>query len=394
MTNLNKHGKLFIGENLWVLKIILSLTAVILNVVYCVPVMSALSEYDFSFIPDETPLIMNYDSPSKDNESGNTTAEKSTLSDTDNSATEETTEKMQSETEESTVTEYVYETPEDIKTLESNYLAAFKSVEPAGSVEEVFFRTSGATNTVQGIAIRNATATKSPDFEALLNAGPKLSISDYGEPTVLIFHTHTTESYLLSDNGVFYEDYETRSTDSARNMIRIGNEICKVLESNGIGYIHDTNIYDESYEGAYARSRVTVEKYLEEYPSICIVLDIHRDAIYYSDTSHGKPTAEIEGKKAAQIMIITGAEEGYITDFPYWEDNLRFALCLQKTAEDKYPGLMKPVYFCQRKYNMDTCGCSLLLEIGTDANTLDEAMYSGYLMGQILTDIIKTYCEE
>ena len=381
---MNNHKKIALRENLWILKIILSVGAVILTAVYCVPVMKALTQYDFSFISDDSLLLMNHTSLSQEEQMDFTVTENTTAV---IPVTKETEEAQTSE-EETSKTAYVYKTPEDIKALEGEYLAAFKSTEPAGSVEEVFFRTSGATDTFQGISVRNATATKKPDFEMLLNKGPNLKVKDKSEPVVLIFHTHTTESYLLSDNGVFYKDYKTRSTDSTRNMIRVGNEICKVLENNGIGYIHDTSTYDESYEGAYARSRVSVEKYLKEYPSISIVLDVHRDAIYYSDTSHGKPTAEIDGKKAAQIMIITGAQEGYIKDFPYWEDNLRFALCFQKTAEDKYPGLMKPVYFCQRKYNMDTSLCSLLLEIGTDENTLYEEIYSGYITGQIMTEII------
>ncbi len=281
-----------------------------------------------------------------------------------------------------------YSTPDDIKQMEAEYLAVFSATEASGEVQEVFFKTSGATHSADGIYIKNATSTKSPDFTALLSEGPELCIPNKNEPVVLIFHTHTTESYLLADNGVFYDSFSSRSTDSDKNMLRVGAEICKVLEENGIGYIHDNTVYDESYNGAYSRSRVTVEKYLEKYPSIKIVLDVHRDAIYYSDTSHCKPTAEINGRKAAQIMIITGAEEGYIENFPNWEDNLRFALHFQKTAETMYSGLMKPIYFCQRKYNMDTAKCSLLLEIGTDANTLDEALYSAYLTGNVLTEII------
>ena len=287
-----------------------------------------------------------------------------------------------------------YEAPDDIGVIEDEYLSVFGKNAVMGSTREVFFRTSGATDTVNSLAIKNTTATKKPDFEAMLKEGPELLIEDKSAPTVLIYHTHTTESYLLSDNGVFYEDYETRSTDSRKNMIRVGDEICRVLDAEGIGYIHDTGIYDDIYEGAYSRSRVSVEKYLRDYPTIQIVLDVHRDAIYYSDTERAKPTAEIDGKKAAQIMIITGAEEGYITDFPNWENNLKFALLFQETAEKHSEGLMKPLYFCQRKYNMDLGVCSLLLETGTDANTLDEAMYSGYLTGKVLTEIITAYEEK
>ena len=277
----------------------------------------------------------------------------------------------------------------DLKAMQDSYIAAFAGKEPAGTVSEQFFVTDGATDVLGNVAIKNTTSTKKPDFEALLNAGAPLEKADFSAPTVLIFHTHTTESYLQVDDGVFYDGYQTRSTDPGRNMVRVGDEICAVLEQNGIGVIHDTNIYDEAYDGAYARSRKTVLEYLEKYPTIQIVLDVHRDAIYYSDTCRCKPTAVINGEKAAQVMIITGAEEGQITDFPNWEGNLKFALALQKTAQEKFEGLMKPVYFCQRKYNMDTAKCSLLLEIGSDANTLEEACRSAHMIGETLAQMIK-----
>lgn len=277
----------------------------------------------------------------------------------------------------------------DLKTMQEEYAEKFAGMEPCGSVSEEFMATKGATDILGGVAVKNSTATKKPDFEALLEAGAPIEKADFSEPTVLIFHTHTTESYLQVDDGVFYKDYETRSADPGRNMVRVGDELCRVLEENGVGVIHDTNIYDEYYNGAYARSRKTVLEYLEKYPSIQIVLDVHRDAIYYSDTVRCKPTAVIGGEKAAQVMIITGAEEGQITDFPDWEENLKFALALQKEAQEKYEGLMRPVYFCQRKYNMDTAKCSLLLEIGSDANTLEEACRSARMIGEALCELIR-----
>jgi len=364
--------KLFRGDGMWIIKIAFSVLALILTVRFAVPV-SRIIDTGCSLLILTAPAETQASVPE-------TTQEKEEI----------TTVPPAGDTDESVGSD-AFETPSDVAEYEKEYLAAFSQKDVTGSTKEVFFRTSGATDTVQGISIKNSTSTKKPDFEALLKEKTDLEIRDKSAPTVLIYHTHTTESYLLADNGVFYGDYKTRSTDSTKNMIRVGDEICRVLEANGIGFIHDTNIYDENYEGAYSRSRVTVEKYLEAYPTIQIVLDVHRDAIYYSDTERAKPTAEIDGRKAAQIMIITGAEEGYITDFPNWENNLKFSLLFQKTAEENYEGLMKPVYFCQRKYNMDLGKCSVLLEIGTDANTLGEAVYSGYLTGKVLTEIINSY---
>ncbi len=285
----------------------------------------------------------------------------------------------------------VYETPSDIAQMEAEYLAVFAQQNADGDVLSDDFSTAGATDYVRNAVIRNATAFQQPDYENMLSLGADLSVENTNAPLVLIYHTHTSESYLLSDNGGFWSSFETRSTEADRNMIRVGAEMKAVLEAAGIGVIHDTTVYDTQYNGAYARSREGIEKILEENPSIQIVLDVHRDAFYYSDTSRGKPVVEIDGRKAAQVMIISGAEEGQITDFPDWEYNLRFALELQDTASGLYEGLMRPLYFCQRKYNMDICKNALLLEIGTDANTLDEALYAAHLCAKALAEVIENH---
>lgn len=307
------------------------------------------------------------------------------------SATSRTPEESGTETQPSVAQDKepdVFETPEDILEMQKEFLEEYKDRSPAGEVKETFFTTQGVTDTVGKVRIKNSTHEQTPDFEALLNEGTSLEIDDIAEPTVLIFHTHTSEGFLMAHTGSFYDTAATRSLDPDKSIVRVGTELASVLESHGIGVIHDTAVYDEQYNGAYARSREPVLTYLEKYPSIKIVLDVHRDAIYSSDTVALKPTAEIGGKKAAQIMIITGAEEGQVTDFPNWEENLKFSLALQNIAETTYEGLMRPIFFCQRKYNMDVTPYSLLLEIGSDTNTLEEAVYAGVLFGEVLSKLI------
>ena len=280
-----------------------------------------------------------------------------------------------------------WQTPADILAAQTAYLEKYKDAPPAGTVTERFFVNDGATDVVGNVAVRNCTDQRL-DFAALLDEGAPLDEIDKSQPLVLIFHTHTTEGYLPAFTGSFYKDYVTRSADPAMSVVRVGDAICDALEAQGIGVIHDTKIYDEAYDGAYARSRADVQAYLEQYPSIQITLDIHRDAIWDSDTAAIKPTAEIDGRKAAQVMIITGVEEGPVTVFPHWRENLRFALALQKSAQALHEGLMKPVYFCRRRYNMDLTPCSLLLEFGSDTNTLEEAVYAGALLGEALAGLI------
>ncbi len=258
-----------------------------------------------------------------------------------------------------------------------------------GKITEKTYGASNVTKKVGNILVRNNTDTQqSLDLKSFFDAKPEINITDKSKPAVLIFHTHTTESYELIDRSWYAQDYITRSNSSDRNMVRVGIEIKEQLEAAGYKVIHDTEIHDTKYTGAYAHSRKSVEKTLKENPSIQIVLDIHRDAIELDNGNRIKPVATVLGKKAAQMMIITGCEEGKVTDFPNWKKNLTFALELQSVCEEMYPGVMRPVYFCQRKYNMDLSPNNLLVEMGSCANTLEEAAYSGRLLGTALVRML------
>lgn len=209
---------------------------------------------------------------------------------------------------------------------------------------------------------------------------------------VLIVHTHTSESYLAYDAGFFHEGFYPRSSDSERNMLRVGEAITQSLRENGIGVVHATEVHDDpKYDGAYGRSRATIEKYLEMYPEIKVVLDIHRDSISYgTDGGKIKPTFTVDGRKAAQIMIMSGYDPDGYYDFDFWEENLSFALKLQDTAENMYPGMTRPLYFGNFAYNMNINNGSLLIEVGTDVNTLEEAVYSGKLLGNVLAKVLQS----
>lgn len=228
-----------------------------------------------------------------------------------------------------------------------------------------------------------------PNIEELLKQKADLSIQDISKPTILVYHSHTTESYTLLDAGYYTESLDLRSKDNAKNMVRVGDELVKYLELQGFKVIHDTDIHDENYSGAYESSRKNIEKYLEEYPSIEITIDVHRDDITYDNNTKVKPTATINGKKAARMMIIAGAEYGSVENYPNWEYNLRFDLAIQNKVEEMYSGLMRPMLFAERKYNMFETKNSFLLEVGTDGNTLDEACYSARLFATALGELLK-----
>ena len=279
--------------------------------------------------------------------------------------------------------------PQDIEKIMDEAAAVYKNFKKTGDIEETKL-TAGSKSTVYGnVAVNNKTETKSVNIKNELSKKPSFGKITKDEPYILIYHTHTTEGYELLDKGWYSSDYDSRTKDTTKTVVRVGDEIAERLEKSGFKVIHDKNIYDASYNGAYSRSLAAVEKYLKEYPSIVVTLDVHRDAIHYDSGTRCKPTAEINGKKAAQVMIITGAEEGSVEDFPNWSQNLTFAIALQNKVEENYKGLMRPIFFCQRKYNMHVTPCSLLLEMGTDVNTLDEAVYSGRLIGDSLAELLE-----
>ena len=170
---------------------------------------------------------------------------------------------------------------------------------------------------------------------------------------------------------------------AAEVAAEVGAVIAGVLNDAGIHTVQDTTLHDyPSYTGAYERSNATVRHWLEEYPSIKVVLDVHRDAIEYEDGTRVKPVAEISGLKAAQVMIICGADNG--GNLPNFKQNLRFAAAWQDKIETMFPGLARPVLFDYRYYNQDLTTGSLLIEMGGHGNCLEEAKYSGQLVAQAL----------
>lgn len=285
----------------------------------------------------------------------------------------------------------IKKTPDDIAKLMSDAEKTIKNETVKGKTSEEDYFGGGTLVSFDRVEIQS----KIPEsfyklnIEELLKQKADLSIQDISKPTVLVYHSHTTESYTLLDVGYYTESFDLRSENNDRNMVRVGDELCEYLEDMGIGVVHDTAIHDENYSGAYDSSRKSIEKYLEKYPTIEVTIDVHRDDITYDNKTKVKPTAKINGKKAARMMIIAGAEYGRVENYPDWEYNLRFDLAVQNKVSQMYDGLMRPVLFSERKYNMDETKNSFLLEIGTDANTLDEACYSARLFATAFGELLK-----
>lgn len=225
--------------------------------------------------------------------------------------------------------------------------------------------------------IKNCTKLPAAEVAAEVLAPLSFNIEINSQsPQVLIMHTHATETYQLTPEPWCDPAFSARTTDNSLNMTSVGAAMTQRLNEAGINTIHDETLHDyPSYTGSYERSNKTVRAYLEKYPSIKIVLDVHRDAIQKEDGTRIKPVCTVNGQQTAQVMIICGANKN--NNIPNFKQNLRFASAWQNKMEQLYPSMTRPVLFDYRYYNQDLTTGSLLLEVGGHANTLQEATNAG-----------------
>lgn len=240
---------------------------------------------------------------------------------------------------------------------------------------------------VDGCYVKNYTGLDM-DFAALLREPLSFQTrSGTEEPQVLIYHTHTSEGYLDEDVDYYYESFYSRTGNRDYNVVATGEAIAAELRRQHIAVLHDETVHDSTYNGSYDRSAQTVKQLMQAHPSIKVVLDIHRDALGAEDYKV-KTVFEHDGKKGAQIMILSGCDYYGEMDFDNWQNNLSFALKLQNTAEKLYPGMTRPMSFDFFVYNELICDGSLLIEVGSDANSIEEVEYTAGLLADVIAKVL------
>lgn len=199
---------------------------------------------------------------------------------------------------------------------------------------------------------------------------------------VLIIHTHATESYTKTE--AYDETTDYRTLNEAYNMISIGDRVAELLRAGGVEVIHDTTLHDyPEYNGAYDRSRDTVKKYLEKYPEITLVLDLHRDAMEDANGNQTSTTVTVGGTKAAQLMLVVGSDAGGLFH-PDWQDNVALAMKMQMMLERKAPGICRQMTLRESRYNQDLSPGALLVEVGSAGNTRQEALVAGEILAEAI----------
>ena len=225
------------------------------------------------------------------------------------------------------------------------------------------------------------------DIPALLDNAPGLSAEGEG-PKVLIYHSHATESYTMEGSDVYEPSGDHRTLDTNQNMVRVGEEMKAVFEAAGIGVVHDTTLYDyPSYNDAYTRSLAGVAENLEKYPSVVLCLDVHRDALIASDGTIYKVVAGTVDD-CAQVMMVLGSDaNGY--PHPNWRVNLSLALSIQSALAEKWSTLARPVVLRESRFNQQLSTGSILVEVGTHGNTMQEAITAARLYARTVVELMQ-----
>ena len=235
----------------------------------------------------------------------------------------------------------------------------------------------------KGFKVSNSTDYKiNPrDF---LKSSLAFKLDDNG-PQVLIMHTHTTESY---SEETYNKGAPDRNLDETKNMTAVGNAMKEVFLKNGINVVHDKTVHDyPSYNASYQSAEATIRKNLNANSGIKVVLDVHRDGITREDGTKVKLVADINGETTAQIMLVVGTDVNLTHD--KWQENFKLASKIQAKAIEVYPSLMRPIDLRKERFNEHLTLGSLIIEVGSNGNTMEEAIRGGERIAEVISMVLK-----
>lgn len=233
-----------------------------------------------------------------------------------------------------------------------------------------------STDEYQGVLINNQ--TQYTLTEDILN--PNIEVN---KKKVVILHTHTCESYTPTEKFQYQASGSFRTTDLNYSVCRVGDELAKNLEQYGITVVHDKTYHDyPAYNGSYNRSLVTARNVLASNQDADIVIDLHRDAI--ADETYA-PKVKIGDEYASQLMFVMGTDLAN-SAHKNWQDNLKFAIKVQKKANELYPGLFKPIILRNSSYNQHVSKAACIIEVGSTGNTLEESIAAMKYLAKIIQE--------
>ena len=205
---------------------------------------------------------------------------------------------------------------------------------------------------------------------------------------VLIYHTHTTEGYLKNTDEIG-KNVPSRTRDNNYNVVRVGNELTSLLKKDHkFNVIHNTTIHDSDFNKSYTTAAKTVEGIIKGDSAVNVVLDIHRDAMGGTKKMRPLPANIQNGERPAQIMFVVGTDARGLSH-PNWRENLKLAIKLQQRLNEIYPGITKPIILSDKRYNQHFTKGSIIVEMGADGNTINEAVAASKYLAQAISDVLK-----
>ena len=235
------------------------------------------------------------------------------------------------------------------------------------------------TSEYNGVKIKNETDNIKLTEDMLK---PEVSVN---MENILIYHTHSCESYTQTENYKYKASGNFRTKDINCSVVRVGTELTKYMKHYGYNVVHDTTIYDSSYSESYDRSLKGVAKLLEENEDTDILFDIHRDAI--GDSTYA-PTVKIGDEEATQMMFVIGSNGGG-SEHDKWNENLKLAIKIQEKANELYPGLFKPIILRDSRYNQQLAKGASIIEVGATGNTMEQCLNSMKYLSKVLSEVLK-----
>lgn len=269
---------------------------------------------------------------------------------------------------EETKEEVVENTPEDIHTLTTQV------IEENNKVDKF-------TNNYGSVKIRNE--SKYELTEEMIR--PTVDFNN--KKDIIIFHTHTCESYTPTEKYNYVSTGNFRTTDLNFSVAHVGEVLTERLTERGYNVTHDQTCHDyPAYTGSYNRSYATVDKLISGDVWTEFVIDLHRDAM--GSSSEYAPSVRIGDEIGAQLMFVIGTDGGGL-EHPNWLNNFKLAVKIQEKANELYPGLFKPIILRNSRYNQNLASGACIIEVGATGNTLEQCEVSMKYLANVIAEIMK-----
>lgn len=234
--------------------------------------------------------------------------------------------------------------------------------------------------TYNGVKIKNESKYKLKEEDL------KPDIDFKNKTDIVIYHTHTCESYTKTEKYNYKSSGNFRTTDLNYSVARVGDELKNYLDKYNFNVIHNKTYHDyPKYNGSYTRSLKTIEKIMKT-SKASLVIDLHRDAL--GSNSKYAPTVKINGEEAAQLMFVIGTNGGGLKH-ENWKTNLKLAIKIQEKANEMYPGLFKPIIIRNSRYNQHISQGACIIEVGATGNTLEQCLVSMKYFSAVIDEVMK-----